>query len=88
MIDRTYGRQRPPRTVPVQPAARPKFKEPAMRRWPHSGESAPSGTEPEAAALHYLRCSLSYQNQLLADIKALLERLEPEETSEPSSEEK
>ncbi len=25
-------------------------------------------------ALHYIRCALSYQNQLLADIKSLLER--------------
>ena len=24
---------------------------------------------------HYIRCSLSYQNQMLADIKALLERI-------------
>ena len=25
--------------------------------------------------MHYIRCALSYQNQLLADIKALLEQL-------------
>jgi len=35
--------------------------------------SAAPAPEP---ALHYIRCALSYQNQLLADIKALLERLE------------
>jgi len=34
---------------------------------------APPAPEP---ALHYIRCALSYQNQLLADIKAILERLE------------
>lgn len=35
--------------------------------------------------LHYIRCALSYQNQLLADIKALLQQLaaDEEETSRP-----
>ena len=33
-------------------------------------------------ALHYIRCALSYQNQLLADIKTLLQQLVPEETRE------
>lgn len=88
MVNRTYGRQKPPRTVPVQPAARPKFKEPVMRRWPHSSESAPGGTETEAAISHYLHCSLSYQNQLLADIKALLERLDPGEKPKADSDAK
>lgn len=36
--------------------------------WPAGG----GGTEP---ALYYIHCALSYQNQLLADIKALLEQL-------------
>jgi len=39
---------------------------------------APVTPAPEPA-LHYIRCALSYQNQLLADIKALLERLEAAE---------
>ena len=30
--------------------------------------------------LHYIRCALSYQNQLLADIKALLEQLAERES--------
>ena len=33
-------------------------------------------------ALHYIRCALSYQNQLLADIKTLLQQLVPEEGPE------
>ena len=48
--------------------------EPAMRRWPHPVD----GIEPARAAdpmLHYIRCALSYQNQQLADIKALLQQL-------------
>ena len=52
------------------------YKEPEVRRWPHpveDGTPVPaSGPEP---ALHYIRCALSYQNQLLADIKVLLEQL-------------
>ena len=49
-------------------------KEPPVRRWPHPV----SGVEPARAAdpmLHYIRCALSYQNQQLADIKALLQQL-------------
>jgi len=38
--------------------------------------------------MHYIRCALSYQNQLLADIKVLLEQLAAappaaENTAEP-----
>ena len=47
--------------------------EPAMRRWPHPAGAQPSGRE--EAALHYIRSALSYQNQTLADIKALLEQV-------------
>jgi len=49
--------------------------EPEVRRWPHPLGDAASAPAPEPA-LHYIRCALSYQNQLLADIKALLERME------------
>ena len=37
-------------------------------------------------ALYYIHCALSYQNQLLADIKSLLEQLTVEQT--PSDGEK
>jgi len=49
---------------------------------------APAAPAPEPA-LHYIRCALSYQNQLLADIKALLERLEAASSAaaEPEKEE-
>ena len=48
--------------------------EPEMRRWPHpvacgSGDAVDDGT------LQFIRCALVSQNQLLTDIKALLERL-------------
>ena len=52
----------------------PAFQEPEMRRWPHP-ISCGDGELPNDTALHFIRCALSYQNQLLADIKTLLERL-------------
>ena len=64
------------RSTPEPPvAAVPATPEPPVRRWPHPVE----GVDP---ALHYIRCALSYQNQLLADIKTLLQQLVPEETRE------
>ena len=59
------------------PPGTPIYKEPEVRRWPHPPEETSSAQTPEPA-LHYIRCALSYQNQLLADIKALLERLAEE----------
>lgn len=90
MANRQHGRGRSPsggrtaRTVPVsrspsrsteavQPG-RPAYTEPEVRRWPHPLEEAAVSPAPEPA-LHYIRCALSYQNQLLADIKVLLEQL-------------
>ena len=65
------------------------YTEPEIRRWPHLVEE---DFEPEAAsevptepALHYIRCALSYQNQLLADIKALLEQLALDAGSSPAA---
>ena len=54
-------------------------REPEVRRWPHpvAGTERPlpaSAREPDAA-LYYIHRALSYQNQLLADIKALLEQV-------------
>lgn len=64
------------RTVPVSRApGTPSYTEPETRRWPHPLEDPAPAPEP---AMHYIRCALSYQNQLLADIKALLERLSAE----------
>ena len=52
----------------------PTTPEPPVRRWPHPVE----GVEPVQQtdpALHFIHCALSYQNELLADIKALLEQI-------------
>ena len=94
MANRQYGsRRRAARTVPVSrpPAGGrgegvPVYAEPEVRRWPHPLEDPPSPA-PEPA-MHYIRCALSYQNQLLADIKVLLEQLAAsppaaENTAEP-----
>ena len=59
----------PPETA--TPAVCP---EPEMRRWPHPVTCAPEPPD-LPAALHYIHCSLSYQNQLLSEIRALLETL-------------
>jgi hypothetical protein len=51
----------------------PVFTEPEVRRWPHPVELAAERTaEP---ALQYIQCALSYQNQLLSEIKTLLEQI-------------
>ena len=65
----------PPATAPPVPA------EPPVRRWPHPVESAEPVQDLEPA-LHYIRCALSYQNQLLADIKSLLQQMLPEENGQ------
>ena len=57
----------------------PSASEPPVRRWPHpvngiDPSQAGSVRQPDPA-LHYIHCALSYQNQLLADIKALLEQV-------------
>lgn len=73
--------------TPFPPGA-PVYKEPEVRRWPHPLEdgSLPPASAPEPA-LHYIRCALSYQNQLLADIKVLLEQMAPAAAPEAGPEE-
>lgn len=96
MANRQHGRGRTPaggrtaRTVPVSrstvragetaPPGTPIYTEPEVRRWPHPVEDPAPPPEP---AMHYIRCALSYQNQLLADIKTLLEQLS---TAAPAAE--
>lgn len=58
--------------APAVPAP-PGEPEPPVRRWPHPVRAEPS--LPEDPALRYIRSALSYQNQMLADIKALLEQI-------------
>lgn len=83
---RSPAGSRAARAVPVSRApGTPSYIEPEVRRWPHPLEDPAPSPAPEPA-LHYIRCALSYQNQLLADIKALLERLDTERTAaEPAN---
>ena len=72
----------------------PAFTEPEVRRWPHpvTGTEVPpvrqGGPAPGQidAALYYIHCALSYQNQLLADITALLEQLVADSCTESNGE--
>ena len=86
MANRNCGRSRPARSSPkaAPRAGVPAFKEPEVRRWPHPVEGGTRAAPPEPA-LHYIRCAMSYQNQLLADIKALLEQLAAKETPEKTT---
>lgn len=75
MANCSHGRGRGARTPASQPApVVPTTPEPPVRRWPHPVE-CPSVSRDAGPTLHYIRCALSYQNQLLADIKALLQQL-------------
>ena len=67
------------------------FSEPEVRRWPHPVDGDSNNRQSNSSgqtntALYYIHCALSYQNQLLADIKALLEQLTAEGI--PAQEEK
>ena len=66
----------PASAISAAPAACP---EPEVRRWPHPTHCTPEPEVPDLpAALHYIHCSLSYQNQLLSEIRTLLECLSPD----------
>ena len=70
-------------STPPAPSG-PVTPEPPVRRWPHPVEGAGPAQDLDPA-LHYIRCALSYQNQLLADIKTLLLQLVPEDGQEDSA---
>ena len=57
------------------PAGIPVFTEPEVRRWPHPvTETLPPPCPPSSGGpLAQICCALTRQNQLLAEIKALLE---------------
>lgn len=61
------------------PSGARSFTEPEMRRWPHPVDGTPPASEvPNGQidiSLHYIHCAISYQNQLLAEIKSALEQL-------------
>lgn len=62
-----------PTAIPAAIQA-PVTPEPEVHRWPHPIPQpfTPVSTE---STLHYIRCALSYQNELLNEIKSLLEQL-------------
>ncbi len=74
MTNHSCGRSRPNNSRAFRPPNRTAFREPPVRVWPHNTNAVSYSPEQEAG-LHFLRCSLSYQNQTLAEIKTLLERL-------------
>ena len=98
MANHSGGRGRQIRATAAKQSGTPAFTEPEVRRWPHpvDGSEVPPASNRQAArsmapgqidtALYYIHCALSYQNQLLADIKSLLEQLTVEQT--PSDGEK
>ncbi len=69
------GRRQQPRTVQIRQTA---CSEPPVRRWVHPVDCVET-VQAEEPALHYIRCALSYQNQLLSEIKTLLEQLTAQE---------
>lgn len=84
MANHSGGRNRQSQSGVSRRPGTPSFREPEVRRWPHpvdsSGHTPLSGRYSCSSgqmdtALYYIHCALSYQNQLLADIKALLEQM-------------
>ena len=73
MANCSRGRGQPGCAATVRPLT-PSTPEPPVRRWPHPAENTVP-TRSGDQDLYYIHCALSYQNQLLADIKALLQQL-------------
>lgn len=75
MTNPSRGRCRQGRSAPAAQTVRSSAaQEPSVRRWPHPVGCQDPPLPPEPT-LHYIRCALSYQNQLLSEIKTLLQRL-------------
>lgn len=83
MAKQMQGRGRPGRAETAPPAVSgvPTTPEPPVRRWPHPVDGAEPLRQADPA-LHFIHCALSYQNELLADIKALLEQVALGRTAE------
>lgn len=58
--------------------------EPEVRRWVHPIPQ-PDGPALPESTLHYICCALSYQNELLSEIKTLLEQCCGEESNNSPS---
>ena len=71
-----------PKGCTAAPETSEAFPEPEVRRWRHPVGAAEPAIYSDAA-LHYIRCALSYQNQLLADIKSHLEKITVNTTPDP-----
>ena len=82
MANCSRGRSQAGHITSTQPL-RPSTPEPPVRRWPHPSEPATHrvGSDQD---LYYIHCALSYQNQLLADIKSLLQHLCTKQTENES----
>lgn len=78
MANNSRGRCRPVR-ITTAPPLTSVASEPPVRRWPHPVEPA-AVTRQGDPSLHYIRCALSYQNQLLAEIKTLLDQIVEEQS--------
>ena len=72
-----------PKGHPASPQTSAALPEPEVRRWSHPVGAAEPAISSDAA-LHYIRCALSYQNQLLADIKSQLEKIIANTVPEPA----
>ena len=95
MENRPCNRGQQTQSAPKNTPGIPFFTEPEVRRWPHPviGNEVPPTTTchsiPSSQAdmsLHYIHCALSYQNQLLADIKTLLQQISTDKAEESVAE--
>ena len=73
MANCSRGRSQAGRAATARPLT-PSTPEPPVRRWPHPAENS-TPVRSSDQDLYYIHCALSYQNQLLADIKTLLQQL-------------
>ena len=69
---------------PARPPMTPSAPEPPVRRWPHPVEGA-EACRPADGALHYIQCALSYQNQVLSEIKTLLQQMAAQDGTPPEA---
>lgn len=76
MANRSNRRQTESNAAPVA-----EICEPDVHRWPHPIPQSyvPAPTE---TTLQYIHCALSYQNELLSEIKTLLEKIAVDHTDE------
>ena len=84
MTKNTCGRSRRNRPAPSVPV-RPVYPEPPVHRWPHNTAEALPEQERDAV-IYYIRCALSYQNQMLSEIKSLLEQFAVEKPEHATDE--